>query len=573
MIINKFVFPIKADKTFVSGALPQGYLTANDINKDVFYVISPSVGATIIKAKFQNNKQNELPIIVDMLATDIDIKMLVDENASYYDLIKDWNVWQGYFPSKALEYVSYNRAGKIGISFVLKQSILPPLPQLEFKGKLVSEDDKVLENGYYIVDTPLYEIDGKSLTFNDVIIKNDNDIIIRKSIVQSGNTGTVEYGVDPSVYGGVDESIDIKLTDSIIVKVNDNTNEIKYIKLKFDNYYEKNETYNRDEIDNSFKDVNLEIVDLKKDVLGLETDNTLIKERLDDVEDLASNNSGRLDDVDIKDTQQDAKINDLENDKVDKTTTIIGLDLKDDILIGEFKAKLGNATQSVAGLLSAEDKTHLDGLVALLETSDGNNVVDTIGEILEIFQNYPEGADLVTVLQGKVDKVVLGQLTIDNEGYDFQGGQFFRLNLVNAEFDIDSNDAVRIRSSSIEFEDGYKDEVVGMVRENLTEGGTINISFFTKLLGGPAEIVIDSMDSGISSGSHLYATSGEMPSSYKGQVQSMKSVLLKDAVIIEPIIIKEPKEASFRTSQMSNTDKKDLIIGELIKHIEDLKLK
>jgi len=96
----------------------------------------------------------------------------------------------------------------------------------------------------------------------------------------------------------------------------------------------------------------------------------------------------------------------LQSTKVPKTTTIIGLDLQDNILIGEFRTALGNATQSVAGLLSAEDKTHLDGLVALLETSDGNNVVDTIGEILDIFQNYPEGADILTALNGKVDKVV-----------------------------------------------------------------------------------------------------------------------------------------------------------------------
>ena len=90
--------------------------------------------------------------------------------------------------------------------------------------------------------------------------------------------------------------------------------------------------------------------------------------------------------------------------KVDKTTKVIGIDLQDDISLNEFKTALGNATQSVAGLLSAEDKTHLDGLVALLESSDGNTVVDTIGEILEIFNNYPEGADLVTALSGKVDK-------------------------------------------------------------------------------------------------------------------------------------------------------------------------
>jgi hypothetical protein len=100
--------------------------------------------------------------------------------------------------------------------------------------------------------------------------------------------------------------------------------------------------------------------------------------------------------------------------KVDKTRKIIGIDLQDDILLTEFKTAIGNATQSVAGLLSAEDKTHLDGLVALLETSDGDTIVDTIGEILAIFQNYPEGADLVTVLQGKVDKVVGKELSTND---------------------------------------------------------------------------------------------------------------------------------------------------------------
>jgi len=113
---------------------------------------------------------------------------------------------------------------------------------------------------------------------------------------------------------------------------------------------------------------------------------------------------GNFQDLYEHNTSQGAHSNEF-NKKVDKTQTIIGLDLQDNILLGEFKEKLGNATQSVAGLLSAEDKTHLDGLVALLETNDDNNVVDTIGEILAIFQNYPEGADLVTVLQGKVDKI------------------------------------------------------------------------------------------------------------------------------------------------------------------------
>ena len=171
-----------------------------------------------------------------------------------------------------------------------------------------------------------------------------------------------------------------------------------YTKLVIDNkdantlQAAKDYTYSKVEIDN--KDTQV-LVDAKQ-----YTDSELVsvKGRITQNETDILSNKGRL-------SANEQAITNLDNDKVDKKTTIIGLDLKDNILIGDFKAKLGNAKQSVAGLLSAEDKTHLDGLVALLETNDGNNVVDTIGEILAIFQNYPEGADLVTVLQGKVDKV------------------------------------------------------------------------------------------------------------------------------------------------------------------------
>jgi hypothetical protein len=63
------------------------------------------------------------------------------------------------------------------------------------------------------------------------------------------------------------------------------------------------------------------------------------------------------------------------------------------------------ATQALSGLMSATDKTRLDVLHALLEEDEENNVVDSINEVLAIFNNYPEGADLVTALAGKVDKV------------------------------------------------------------------------------------------------------------------------------------------------------------------------
>lgn len=67
---------------------------------------------------------------------------------------------------------------------------------------------------------------------------------------------------------------------------------------------------------------------------------------------------------------------------------------------------LGEASQQLNGLMSATDKTRLDTLFALLgETSDSDTVVNTINEVLAIFSQYPEGADLVSALSGKVDKV------------------------------------------------------------------------------------------------------------------------------------------------------------------------
>jgi hypothetical protein len=92
--------------------------------------------------------------------------------------------------------------------------------------------------------------------------------------------------------------------------------------------------------------------------------------------------------------------------KVPQTRTILGIDLVDDILLGEFKTAIGEATAILSGLMSATDKSRLDALHALLGVeSDADVVVNTINEVLAIFSAYPEGADLVNALSSKVDKV------------------------------------------------------------------------------------------------------------------------------------------------------------------------
>ena len=104
--------------------------------------------------------------------------------------------------------------------------------------------------------------------------------------------------------------------------------------------------------------------------------------------------------------------------KVDKTMTILGIDHQDNILRAEFVTALGNATTELAGLLMRLTNKDLT-LYTLLGGGDADAVVNTITEVLAIFASYPEGADLVAALAGKVDKVA-GKALSSNDYTDVE---------------------------------------------------------------------------------------------------------------------------------------------------------
>lgn len=65
---------------------------------------------------------------------------------------------------------------------------------------------------------------------------------------------------------------------------------------------------------------------------------------------------------------------------------------------------IGKATSSLDGVMSKEDKGHLDTLVALMKDDD-NAVVDKIHEIIAIFNQYPEGTEIATTLSNLNTKI------------------------------------------------------------------------------------------------------------------------------------------------------------------------
>lgn len=67
------------------------------------------------------------------------------------------------------------------------------------------------------------------------------------------------------------------------------------------------------------------------------------------------------------------------------------------------------ATQVLSGLMSATDKKRLDDIYLLVgeETGDADEFVNTIREVLQTFENFPEGSDIAALLASKADKTAL----------------------------------------------------------------------------------------------------------------------------------------------------------------------
>ena len=58
----------------------------------------------------------------------ISVDELVPTSSSYYELVKDWNVWEIRVPQRILEFLSHHRTSEIGISFEFKDFIVPNAP-------------------------------------------------------------------------------------------------------------------------------------------------------------------------------------------------------------------------------------------------------------------------------------------------------------------------------------------------------------------------------------------------------------------------------------------------------------
>lgn len=232
MIQNYLVFCINGNAKFVDGSIPSGKITANSVNKNSIFTISPFAQDTIIKGVFQPKDRAIEPMTVWSVPTDkVKPQDLINPNKSYYELVKDWYVREVKVPSLVLEYISSARNTEIGITFFVEQRIVPKVPSsLEFTGYL-DEDTVSITNGTYKIVKPVeIEWNGLSLNFNDVVYNNGTYQKIN-AVVFRDNTSTILYGVDPAILNDNFESIDPTTTDLVLQKLGELEQNIELLDL------------------------------------------------------------------------------------------------------------------------------------------------------------------------------------------------------------------------------------------------------------------------------------------------------------------------------------------------------
>lgn len=358
----------------------------------------------------------------------------IDSDDSLSQTTLTWNVYKTDIKPDALTEFSKFRSGSISFAFAFQQ-INPSSKCVTYKG-VFGVDNPLPTTGqtlgdFYECEDWDYAIESGTHTYafsKGMYVYWNGTRWVKDRLKTLGSATAVDLPVEPNHAVGAefddDETMAVEdIINQVVVNgknIATNTQDIADMvggTKAFDEFLMSDGTSvqpslnaNQDgdimvrDTDGNYKN-SQRLVEAESDIDNIEDGTTVVTKALQD-------QNGNVIDMTYETITDN---NDKLDLKVDKSQTIIGIDLQNNIELVEFKTALGNATTLLDGLMSSEDKTHLDTLVALLEDSDADSVVDTIQEILNIFENYPEGADLVTVLAGKVDKVLGKSLVSDTE--------------------------------------------------------------------------------------------------------------------------------------------------------------
>jgi hypothetical protein len=238
MATNVLQFIYNADGSLLDKVNP--FIASNNQAANNVQIIAPfpasdsvSINYYLRNARISNYTQYAR-LLKDTNGAMVYARDVVSPSKHYYQLVKDWNVWQIPISSKALRAISKYHAGKVDISITFREFKNFLIDEtMDFKGtfgspKSTTRGDipaSASDGDYYRCDYLDFFSHNANLNFTlmDLAIWDgiEERWIKGSSYEEALPTPSTEVGVDPSVFGMAIQDVEPSTTEQILQRIAD----------------------------------------------------------------------------------------------------------------------------------------------------------------------------------------------------------------------------------------------------------------------------------------------------------------------------------------------------------------
>ena len=235
-IQNQINLYVNHNGQLVSGSEPTNFLYRNNLNRNVYFIITPLSQASVVKLIFKNTSLNKQGFTGVALATLQKGQDITATTVSYYSLVKDWNVFK-YVPSaRILTKFPSTITGSIGLTVSIREVDLSDTTKYTFIQDVV-ENDTALFNSLQpnefvrsIAAEIKVSLDGITewgiLNVGDKLVNLDGTLTIIRALWVQSTTEPLLFVGNPSLEDNDFEDVEVgsvSLLDSIVAQQNSQT--------------------------------------------------------------------------------------------------------------------------------------------------------------------------------------------------------------------------------------------------------------------------------------------------------------------------------------------------------------
>lgn len=243
--ISYFIF--KNDGTFIDAKTEDITASSNFTNK-IYFISGVDAGNSIVASMYLNGKtrkinQQRAHLYRDTSGKQIKAKDFIDGELPYFQMVKDYNVWELEISEYTLSSISKRTAGYIHISFGISEVHLDPnaIRYMGTFGNISSTLEGDLPHtaevgDYYTCNVKNYYSSraNRDVQYKEAMYWDGNKWVHANSYNLILTTDAEEISVNPAVSGKFDGVVAPDITDAILSDISQHESELADISERVD---------------------------------------------------------------------------------------------------------------------------------------------------------------------------------------------------------------------------------------------------------------------------------------------------------------------------------------------------